>query len=231
MTAEPPIGVVAGSGLCLTGLLDAELRTLPFPENSAAPQQTIPGHRGRFVLGTCGNRTVVLQEGRLHAYEGFGVQELGAPTAVLHNLGVQTIIFTNAAGGLRPEMRPGDLLSVNALLAWPYHRFELPEKQYPDISIPGCDSSGVYVWMHGPCYETRAEIKTLQRLGGAAVGMSAAPEMVHCRKLGIQCALISCITNNCCAPQVLTHPHVLQTAARASRRLTSVIRNAIMSLR
>lgn len=231
MTGAARVAVVAGSGISLEALVDTADREIGFEEVPGLAISTVSGHRCRFVFGRCGATPVVLQLGRLHAYEGFNVSELTRTVDVLREFGAQTIIFTNAAGGLRPEMRPGALFAATEVVAWPFRRFAVPEALYPDIAIPGCDATGVYVWMHGPCYETRAEIDTLRRLGGGAVGMSAAPELARCRELGLRAAVVSCITNNCCAPQKLTHDHVLQAAERASRRLTSVISQAIGALR
>lgn len=231
MTGAARVAVVAGSGINLSALLDTTDREISFDEIPGLTASTVPGHRCRFVFGRCGAMPIVLQLGRPHAYEGFNFSELTRSVDVLHEFGAQTIIFTNAAGGLRPEMQPGALFAATQVVAWPFRHFTLPEALYPDIAIPGCDATGVYVWMHGPCYETRVEIDALRRLGGGAVGMSAAPELVRCRELGLRTAVVSCITNNCCAPQKLTHEHVLETAERASRRLGSIIRQAIGALR
>lgn len=229
MTGVARIAVVAGSGLDLGGLLDTTERAVSF-EEAGVGQTGVTGHTGRFLLGACVGRPVVLQEGRRHVYEGLALEEVTATVDALHGFGVRAVVFTNAAGGLKPEMRAGDLVSATEIQPWPCRRVELPERLHPDFTIPGCDAAGAYMWVHGPCYETRAEIGLLQRLGGAMVGMSTAPEFVRCRALGMRAAAVSCITNNCCAPMHLTHEHVLQTAASASRRLTSLLRRAVLKL-
>lgn len=231
MTGEARIAVVAGSGLDLDAVLNVTDHEIGFENVPGLFPGAVSGHRCRFVFGRCGGVRVVLEQGRLHAYEGFGFLELTRSVDALRDFGAHIAIFTNAAGGLRPEMRAGDLFCATEVLTWPFRGFTLPETLHPDLAIPGCDATGLYVWMHGPCYETRAEIETLRHLGGGAVGMSAAPELTRCRELGLRAAVISCITNNCCAPHKLTHEHVLETAARASRRLVSVIRQAIAALR
>lgn len=229
VTRHTRVAIVAGSGLDLTGLLDVVEEEVDFAE-AGLGETKVAGHAGRFLLGMCAGYPVVLQQGRRHIYEGLTLAEAGAAVDVLHRFGAAAVVFTNAAGGLMPEMRPGDLVSASMIQSWPCRRVELPERIYPDFSIPGCDSSGVYLWVHGPCYETRAEIALLRKIGGAMVGMSTAPELVRCRQLGMRAGAVSCITNNCCAPMRLTHAHVLETAASASRRLTSLLRRAVPAL-
>ena len=228
MTQRAPIGIVSGSGLDLAGILDAVEEEVSFAA-AGVGETDVAGHEGRFLLGTCAGRPVVLQQGRRHVYEGLEFSEVTATVDALHGFGVETVIFSNAAGGLKPEMRAGDLVCATEIQPWPCRRLELPERLHPDFTVPGCDDTGTYMWVHGPCYETRAEIALLRKLGGAMVGMSTAPEFVRCRQLGMQAASVSCITNNCCAPMRLTHAHVLETAASASRRLTSLLRRAVLS--
>ncbi|MBN2310707.1 MAG: purine-nucleoside phosphorylase [Candidatus Hydrogenedentes bacterium] len=226
-----PLGIVAGSGIDLRGLLDRVEREQAFHEVAGLVSSAVPGHAGRFLHGVCGGHPVVLQCGRLHVYEGLAVGEVVRTVDVLASSGVRTILFTNAAGGLLPEMEPGELLAVERVRPMPYRGWpEAPESIEPDIEVPRCDHRGAYMWVHGPSYETRAEIAALQRLGGAAVGMSTAPELCRCRELGLRAAAVSCITNNCCQPQVLTHAHVVETACRASRRIAALIRAALGSL-
>ncbi len=228
---QPPIGVVAGSGIELTPLLDAGCEEIPFTARPGMPSGGVQGHDYRFLRGRCGPVDLVLQCGRFHAYEGLSYEDVVRPVETLHAWGVHTILFTNAAGGLLPAMNPGDLLAVNQIRAWPCTRFNLPEKLPTDILLPGCDFTGAYAWMHGPCYETRAEIHALQALGCAAVGMSAAPEVFRCRALGIRAAVVSCITNSCVTPNVLNHHHVLEIAQKSSARLCGVLRAYIGAIR
>lgn len=220
------IGVVAGSGIDLLPLLDEVTREDPFPE----PRATAPGHPGRFIQGFCDGRPIVLQCGRRHAYEGFSFEETVRTVDLLRDYGVSGIFFTNAAGGLRARIRPGSLMAARRVMSWPYGRFSLPEAITPGWIVPGCDYCGAYLWMHGSCYETHAEIAALQRLGADAVGMSTAPELLRCQMLGIPAAAVSCITNVCAAPERLTHDHVIEVAAQASGRLCRLIRNALRVL-
>jgi purine-nucleoside phosphorylase len=119
-------------------------------------------------------------------------------------------------------------MAASRIRLWRYRRWPAaPAQLMPDFELPGCDASGAYHWVHGPCYETRAEIRALQTEKSSAVGMSTAPEMHRAQALGMRAAAISCITNNCCTPQHLTHEHVLRTAAAASARLSALLRDFI----
>jgi purine nucleoside phosphorylase len=140
-------------------------------------------------------------------------------------VGVWCVVFTHAAGSLLPELRPGHLVAADTVHIWLYARWDLPEAVETDFLVPGCDYTGACYWMHGPCYETRAEIAALRRLGAAAVGMSIAPELVRCRELGMRAGVISCVTNQCGSAAKLTHDHVLETARAASDRLCAILRN------
>ena len=214
----------------MRSLLDEVFAERPFRAVPGLPQSAVPGHEGAFIHGRCAGTPVVLQCGRLHAYQGLAFEDVTRPVDVMHEYGVDRILFTNAAGGLWPKMRPGDLVTAAGVRPWRYGPFDLPATLDVDFRVAGCDFTGDYVWMHGPCYETRAEVAALQSLGAAVVGMSAAPELLRCRQLGIRAGLVSCVTNSCCTPQILTHDHVVATAQRASARLCEVIRAALPRL-
>lgn len=233
MNREPAtVGIVAGSGIELRDLLDEITSESLFSEFPQVAPIGVSGHSGRFVRGIAGKCPVIVQCGRLHFYEGFDYSTVARTVDVMAGFGAKTMVFTNAAGGLRPEMQPGDLLAVDAVR--PFVRYkgwpDAPDKMSPDFVLPGCTHQGAYFWVHGPSYETRAEIAALRSLGAAAIGMSTAPELYRCRELGLRAAIISCITNNCCCPQHLTHEHVVETARRASARIVQLIRNALPSL-
>jgi purine-nucleoside phosphorylase len=201
------------------------------PERGHLSGTGVEGHAGRFVLGHCAGTRVIVQCGRLHLYEGLAYDSVVQTVDALHALGARTAIFTNAAGGLEPQMRPGDLMAANAVRLWRYRGWpDAPECLIPDFQLAGCDVRGAYHWVHGPCYETRAEISALRASRSSAVGMSTAPEMHRAQRLGMRSAAISCITNNCCTPQHLTHAHVLRTAAAASARLCTLLRRHIQGI-
>lgn len=231
MTSTGAVGIVAGSGIALDALLDERFEEHGFSDIPELKSTGVGGHSGKFVRGRCGRVEVVLQTGRLHFYEGLEYAAVTRTVDAMRSFGVATVVFTNAAGGLDERMTPGDLMSATDLRLWPFGDWNArPERVVPDFVVEGAQFRGRYLWMHGPCYETRAEIAALRSLGGDAVGMSTAPEMVRCHELGMRAGAVSCITNNCCVPEVLTHAHVVETAHRASAELVALIREALPGL-
>ena len=227
----PQVAVVSGSGLDLTGLLDETGEERPFETVPGLAHGTVPGHVCRFTHGHCGGLPMVLQRGRLHLYEGPGYAAVVRTVDALYAWGVRTVLFTNVVGGLRPAMRPGDLVAIDRVDLWRCARWSnQPASLSPDFQVSGCAFSGIYHWMPGPCYETPAEIAALQHLGAGVVGMSTAPELARCRELGLRAGIVSCVTNSCCRPQVLTHDHVVAIAREASADLTALIRQALPAL-
>jgi purine-nucleoside phosphorylase len=225
-----PVGVVSGSGIDLSALLDTVEERLPFESIPGLTAGQVPGHRYGFVRGHCGARPVILQQGRRHFYEGLDHAAVVRTVDALRSLGAETVIFTNVAGGLLPVMEPGDLVAVDRVIPWRYCAWPgQPRELRPDFLLPGCGHTGAYVWMHGPCYETRAEVGAVQTLGGAVVGMSTAPELARCLELGLQTAVVSCVTNVSHHTEVLTHEHVVSVARHASERLVALIRSALQN--
>lgn len=225
MTRASRLGIVAGSGIELEELLDDVTCARSFGEIPGLCETDIAGHAGRIVEGTCAGIPVVLQSGRLHLYEGHSIETVSKCVDIMHGLGVETVLYTNAAGGLVPDMMAGELMAISHIALWPYGDWEgEPDRLELDFDLEACARRGTYMWVHGPCYETRAEIAALRSLGVEAVGMSTAPEVVRCHELGMRAGAVSCITNTCGTPEVLTHERVVETARSASARLREVIR-------
>ena len=224
---ETPVGIVSGSGIHLRPLLDEVLLELPFAEVDGVAAATVAGHDGSFVFGRCEGLPLVLQSGRIHLYEGHAPDAVAATADALHGFGVRTLILTNAAGGLEESLVPGDWVAADSVLAWRFQGHTFPERMIPDFLVPGCRTTGTYSWMHGPCYETRAEIRALQAMGGKTVGMSVALELERCQQRGIRAGVVSCVTNNCTAQEPLSHAQVVETAARASAHLCGILRGFI----
>jgi len=231
------VGIVCGSGIALDSLLDERSDEVCFRDISElAPcvdqdHAALSGHERKFIIGKCAGHPTVIQCGRLHFYEGFDYETVTRPVDYMHSLGVTTVIFTCAAGGLKPGMRPGDLVAVERVRMWRCRKWpETPGMLFTDFLVPDCDFSGTYQWMHGPCYETPAEISAIQRLQAEAVGMSTAPELLRCQEIGMRGGIVAVITNSCCRPQILSHDQVVVAAAKASVRLASVIRRGLPAI-
>ena len=236
-TVTAPLGIVSGSGLVLDAVFDEIEERRAFseiPELAALAgdaDDALAGHERLFLRGRCGRYPIVLQCGRLHLYEGFDYETVVRTVEVLKGFGVNTVLFTNAAGGLKPGMSPGDLVGVDRVRLWRYNRWSAtPGMLFTDFLVSECDFIGAYQWMHGPCYETRAEIAAIQHSGAVAVGMSTAPELMRCQDLGLRAGVISCITNSCCRPQTLTHSQVVAAARQASGKLVALIRRALPTI-
>jgi purine-nucleoside phosphorylase len=226
------VGLVAGSGIDLAPLLTERHEAVSFRSVFSMPSQTVDGHGGVFVKGNCRTLGIIVQMGRLHIYEGLSYASVVRTVDAMAAWGVKTIVFTNAVGGLRPEMKPGDLAAIDSFQLWPYAGWQLQNRTFRTGSIiGGCLHTGKYIWVPGPNYETPAEIRALQTMGGAVVGMSSAPEAFRCRTLGIRSSVVSCITNNCTEPKALTHEQVLKSAGAASARICSLLRAYLTTVR
>jgi len=223
------LAVVAGSGVDLLPLLDAVHWERPFSNFPGLGLSTVAGHASRFVRGAlrtdAGETPILLQCGRRHAYEGLSYDDAVRTVDVLQELGATRILFTNAVGGLDATLHPGALVAMTACAAWPFRAYALPERIVPAFVVPGADAAGLNYFMHGPSYETPAEIAALRTLGAMTVGMSTAPELHRCTQLDIAAGAVSVVTNVCGAPGKLTHEEVVQHAREASARLRTLISN------
>jgi len=235
----PETAIVLGSGLgdFADTLLDAI--ATPYGDIPHWPASRVVGHAGRLVIGNVGGRRIAALAGRVHFYEGHDLGTVVFATRVMGRLGVKRVILTNAAGGINTGFAQGalmiiddhiNLLGTNPLLGANDDRFG---PRFPDMSevysarlrsiadeaararrVPV--SHGVYIAVHGPSYETPAEIRAFRTLGADAVGMSTVPEAIAARHMGMAVLGISCITNMAAGvlPQPLVHDEVMETARR-----------------
>ena len=226
--AEPILGVVSGSGMDLRNLLDQVDEEISFDDIPGLTSGMVPGHPGRFLSGKVSGKRVVVQQGRKHVYEGLTFDDVVYPIVLLYEMGCRELILCNAVGGLDPVLQPSDLVAVTSCFSWFTTRMHLPKVAHTDFIVAGCRDKGSYLWVSGPSYETRAEIKAMQNLGYSVVGMSTLPEMYQAQRLGMQVGVISCVTNSCHATEPLTHDHVLEIAHTSSSKLCSVIKRHLM---
>ena len=237
--ARPRIGVVLGSGL---GAFADELSdsiAIPYAEIPGWPQSTAVGHSGKLVFGKLnGSLDVVVMAGRAHLYEGHPMSSVTFGVRVLGSLGVRSMVFTNAAGGINLELGRGGLVLIsdhinlqgsNPLIGPNDEEFgprfpdmsEAYSRAYREIAKSVASElgiavgEGVYAAMSGPSYETPAEIRFLRIIGADVVGMSTAPEVIVANHMGIQVLGISCVTNMAAGilPQKINHEEVLETGA------------------
>jgi purine-nucleoside phosphorylase len=200
---RPTVAVVLGSGLGFLGDQIEDAVRVPYARIPGFPEPGVVGHKGELIAGTLEGKTVLAQSGRFHLYEGHEPAVAALPVRVFHALGVRTVILTNAAGGIRRTFRPGTLMliadHINLMSRNPLVGAVVPgDERFPDMSDP-YDSGlrdiartvaareglaleeGVYAGMLGPSYESKAEIRMLERLGADAVGMSTVPEVIAAR--------------------------------------------------
>jgi len=250
--AEAPVlGIVLGSGL---GGLAAEIEDavqVPFADVPGFPTATVIGHAGALVAGKLSGRSVVALAGRFHMYEGHSPQLTAFPVRVMHALGARTYFASNAAGGIRRDLSAGDLmiiedhLNLTGLNPLTGH-LEEGDERFPDMTAPydqtlrdllrraagkaGIEvKEGVYAWLPGPSFETRAEVRMLERLGADAVGMSTVPEVIVARAMGMQVAGMSCIANAASGitDSPVLHKDVLEVTARAAIGFQAVVREFV----
>jgi purine-nucleoside phosphorylase len=251
ITRAPAAVLVLGSGMAMLAEDLVDPVRLPYSGIPGFPRSTVAGHAGELVVGVLAGVEVAVMAGRFHLYEGWSPGEVVAPIRALAVLGAELLLLTNAAGGIRPGMRAGDLMLIadhinlsgmNPLTG----RVDPGEQRFPDMSAPydpevrrriseyalqqGIPLEvGVYASLLGPSYETPAEIRMLRRLGADAVGMSTVPEVIVARALGMRAAAVSCITNVAAGlgPGVLSHEDVLQVGAEARERLGTLLRGVL----
>lgn len=244
---SPKVGLVLGSGLSSLAE-EFEGDTIPFSEIDGYPVPTVTGHSGMLRLGP---ETAVMA-GRFHYYEGHPMDTVVLPIFLLKSLGVQTIILTNAAGGIRHDLAPGDLVllsdHINLLGANPLMgpnddslgpRFpDMSEVYTPDLrrlakEIDPHLAEGVYGAVTGPSYETPAEIRAYRTMGIDVVGMSTVPEAIAARYLGMRVCGISVVTNKAAGlgQGELDHSEVVDTGKKAEHRLRRLLTELVSAVR
>lgn len=247
-STAPKIAVVLGSGLGGIADLVEDQVTVPYADLPNFPQSTVEGHSGRLVLGALHGVPLAIMQGRVHAYEGYSPEQVTFPMRVLGRLGITTVIVTNAAGGIRRDLRQGDLVlisdhinftSSNPLIgpndphlgprffdmteAYSLRLRTLAETiaDKAGFSIP----QGVYICVSGPSYETPAEIKAFRTMGADLVGMSTVHEVIVARHMGIEVLGISCVTNMAAGVinEKINHEEVMDTGRLVQERLGNLI--------
>lgn len=243
----PEVGLVLGTGLgALAQKIEAQ-GTLRYEDIPHFPRTTLDGHAGELVLGRLGGKSVAALSGRFHAYEGYSLQEVTFPIRVAKALGIKALVVSNAAGGLNPQFRSGDLMLItdhinlmgdNPLIGPNDDRLG---PRFPDMCEPYSQElidladavalergirleRGVYVAVPGPNLETRAEYRYLRTIGADAVGMSTVPEVIVAVHAGLKVLGFSAITDECFpdALQPVDIDKIIATAAAVEPRLTEV---------
>ena len=250
----PTVAIVLGSGLGQFAERLEDAVRVPYSEIPHFPSPTVIGHSGELVAGRLAGRTVLVQSGRVHMYEGHPASLTALPARVFARLGIGTLVLTNAAGGIRRGFGSGTVMLIADQINLSFRNSlfgpVLPgEERFPDMSdaydpalralarevarrrkIPL--GEGVYVGLLGPSYETPAEIRMLERLGADAVGMSTVIEVITARAAGIRCLGFSAITNPAAGVtlQRLHHLEVMEMASRIAGELAALIEGVVAEL-
>ncbi len=252
---KPRVAIVLGSGLGF--LADEVVNPIRIPYNTIPgfPEPGVAGHKGLLVGGTLEEVPVLVQAGRFHLYEGHPAGVAGLPARVFAELGVEILIVTNAAGGVRRTFPGGTLMLIadhinlmwrNPLIGQPQpgeQRFPIMHESY-DGELRALARTvaremgirleeGVYVGLLGPSYETPAEVRMLERLGADAVGMSTVPEVLVARSRGMRCLGFSIITNPGAgiSGEALSHEEVLAVSERVARQLSVLLKGVLRRMR
>lgn len=255
VSEKPTIGLILGSGL---GVLADEIENavkIDYKNIPHFPESTVEGHAGQLVIGQLEGKTVVAMQGRFHYYEGYSMQEVTFPVRVMKGLGVETMVVTNACGGMNANFEAGDLMIIsdhinmtgdNPLIGANVEelgaRFPDMSRAYtPELAEVAKQAAqnlninvqqGVYAGITGPTYMTPSELIMLRNLGGDAVGMSTVPEVIVASHMQMKVLGISCVTDMAIGEDLepLTHEQVVEVANRTKPKFISLVKEFISSL-
>jgi len=254
---QPTLGIILGSGLGNFAAQVEQAVAIPYAEIPHFPQSTVQGHSGRLILGVINKIPVAVMQGRVHAYEGYSMEQVTFPTRVLGLLGVRKLIVTNAAGGINPRYGQGAIVAIsdhinltgtNAALGPNEPRFAVAPgagQRFFDMSAAYSPAlrklaiaeaarqswmlnEGVYLAVLGPSYETPAEIRAFRTLGADLVGMSTVHEVIAARHMGIEVLGLSVVTNM--AAGVLDEPINHEEVMEIGRRIEGQFTNLLTAL-
>ncbi len=258
ITLQPEVALILGSGLGELAESVKDAIVIPTNEIPHWPVSTVPGHKGRLVIGMLEGKKVLMLQGRTHYYEGHSISRIGLPVRVMQRLGIKTLVVTNAAGGLNLNYQVGDLMLIRDHLSLlpiagenPLRGPNLDEfgPRFPDMSAiynPELIAlahevaeeealslqEGVYACLAGPSFETPADCRYLRMIGADAVGMSTAPETIVAKHGGMDVLGFSSITNTIDANglNAATHEEVLEAGKVIVPRLTKILRGVLARL-
>jgi purine-nucleoside phosphorylase len=254
-TGQPVVGVVLGSGLGnFAGAINIS-KEIDYKDIPNFPVSTVEGHQGRLIFGELAGKEIVAMAGRFHYYEGYKTAEVVFLIRLMKWLGIKTLLISNAAGGVDPSFKVGDLMMINDHISLatlnpllgknhdelgprfpdmsePYDKvlIKLAEKISDDLDIPL--RSGVYFGVTGPTFETRAEYQMIRILGGDAVGMSTVQEVISAVHMGLKVFAMSVITDIGIREEdnIITHEEVLLAAKEAEPKLSAIFEKLIAAI-
>jgi purine-nucleoside phosphorylase len=254
-SGKPTVGIVLGSGLGnFIDEIEVE-KEVAYVDIPHFPVSTVEGHKGKLVFGKLNGKTVVAMAGRFHFYEGYTAQDVVFPIRVMKTIGVETLLLSNAAGGVNPSFQVGDIMIIKDHVSFftpnPLIGKNVEElgPRFPDMSEPYKKElikkaktiaaknnfdikEGVYVAVTGPTFETRAEYKLIKIIGGDVVGMSTVQESIVANHMGMQVFAISVITDLGIRKEdnIITHEEVLQAAKEAEPKMALLFKELVAAI-
>lgn len=251
---KPKVALILGTGLGdFARSVEVKLE-IPYSDIPNFPSTTVDGHAGKLIYARHKDKDILIMQGRIHFYEGLPMEAITYPVRVMKYLDIQTLILSNASGGMNENFKVGDLMIINDhinLMPNPLIGKHFPQfgERFPDMSEPYSKKlidlahqiaqennigvhEGVYLSVTGPTYETPAEYRFFRIIGADAVGMSTVPEVIVARQMGIQCFAVSVITDLGIPGKIefMTHEIVQEAAAQAEPKMTLIVNNLIEKL-
>jgi len=252
---KPQIGIILGTGLGALAEKIEGKEVIPYRDIPNFAVSTAPGQEGNLILGRLGGKEVMAMQGRFHLYEGYSLEVITFPVRVMRAMGAAFLIESNAAGGINPNFRAGDLMVITDHINLTGHNpligpnDERLGPRFPDMSEPYDNElielaerialeeriklhKGVYAGVSGPNFETRAEYRFLYRIGADAVGMSTVPEVIVAKHSGLRVLGISCITDECVPDRLepVDSDKVINVARKAEPRMTKLVNRIITEM-
>ncbi len=248
---RPTLAIQLGSGFkrfAKSIKVDCEI---PYDKIPGFPEAAVPGHEGSLIFGRIAKIPVAVLCGRAHFYEGYSMREITFPVRVMEAFGIETLLLTNAAGGINQGFKPGEFMQltdhINLMGRNPLRGeqdkdgppfLDMSQVYDPELNFLLANAArktglklqkGVYMAVSGPCYETPAEIRAFERLGADAIGMSTVPEAIVARHCGLRVAGVSCITNVACimASQKVSHEEVLAVGGKAAKEAADFLESFV----
>jgi len=253
--APPQVGIILGTGLGgLVKEIDVQIQ-IPYDQIPHFPVSTVESHAGRLIYGVLGGKKVLAMQGRFHYYEGYDMKQITLPVRIMGKMGIKTLLISNAAGGLNPQFRKGDIMLIddhinllgNNPLIGP--NLDVFGPRFPDMSEPYSKrlialaqdvalenriqvQKGSFIAVAGPNLETRAEYRFLRTAGADAVGMSTVPEDIVAVHMGLEVLGISVITDECFpeALKAVNVEEIIATANKAEPKLTTIMKEVVARL-
>lgn len=252
---SPKIGIILGTGLgSIADSIEKEIE-IDYSEIPGFPVSTVVGHKGKLLIGSLNGIAVVVMQGRFHFYEGYDMNKVAFPVRAMKYMGIESLIVSNASGGLNPDFEIGDLMVINDHInLFPTNPLigpNIPElgPRFPDMSeaynnqfikyafnIADKHSikihQGVYAGLTGPTFETPAEYKYIRIIGADAVGMSTVPEVIAARHMSMNVFGISVITDLGVEGSIVevSHAHVIQNAKKNEKNLVLLVTELVKTM-